>query len=96
MVGKEPRGGISARTGFCALAAGALLLAGCTGQKMAKLVVCDGKHRRDANIYGSVLPGSTLPPVTAPATAGKPVASVEHQGFDRSAATAPPVTYPSC
>ncbi len=31
-----------------------------------KLPVCDGKHLRDVNIYGSVLPGSPIPAVVAP------------------------------
>ncbi len=37
---------------------------GVSGPK--KLPVCNGKHLRDANIYGSVLPGSPLPAVVAP------------------------------
>lgn len=43
-----------------ALAAIAVLaLAGCTGAHVKKPAVCDGKHRRPANLYGTVLP--TLP-----------------------------------
>ena len=38
---------------------GALALGGCAGTQIRKLAVCDGKHRRPANLYGSVLP--TLP-----------------------------------
>lgn len=37
---------------------------GASGPK--KLPVCDGKHLRDVNIYGSVLPGSPIPAVVAP------------------------------
>ena len=45
-------------------AIGALALSGCTGAHIKQPAVCDGKHRRPANIYGSVLP--TLPvPVPA-------------------------------
>ena len=40
-------------------AIGALALSGCTGAHIKEPAVCDGKHRRPANIYGSVLP--TLP-----------------------------------
>ena len=50
------------------LAALALPLAACATSKPPKLPVCDGKvkHRRDANPYGSVLPGA---PVIAPPAA---------------------------
>ena len=34
-----------------------------------KLAVCNGHQLRDVNIYGSVLPGSPVPPVTAPRAA---------------------------
>jgi hypothetical protein len=51
-------------------------LAGCaTGPK--KLAVCDGHHLRDVNIYGSVLPGSAVPAVTAPRSA-PPVPPLVH------------------
>jgi hypothetical protein len=33
----------------------ALTVAGCSTTKADKPPVCDGKHRRPANIYGSVL-----------------------------------------
>jgi len=38
-------------------------LASCATSKTPKLAVCDGnpKHRRDANPYGSVLPGAPAP-----------------------------------
>lgn len=37
---------------------------GASGPK--KLPICNGKHLRDANLYGSVLPGSPVPAVVAP------------------------------
>ena len=37
---------------------------GASGPK--RLPVCNGKHLRDVNIHGSVLPGSPIPAVTAP------------------------------
>lgn len=43
-------------------------LTGCAG-KLPKLAVCDGKHRRDANPYGTVLPGA---PPRAPADTWAP------------------------
>ena len=43
---------------------GALALSGCTGAHIRKPAVCDGRHRRPANLYGTILP--TLPvPVPA-------------------------------
>jgi hypothetical protein len=45
------------RLTFAAL--GALALGGCTGTHIKPPAVCDGKHRRPANLYGSILP--TLP-----------------------------------
>lgn len=41
------------------IALGALALSGCTGAHISKPAVCDGRHRRPANLYGSILP--TLP-----------------------------------
>ena len=45
----------------------ALVLAGCASTGGDKLAVCDGKHLRPANPYGSVL---------SPATVGKAPAAV--------------------
>lgn len=49
-----------------------LSLSACATPKPPKLAVCDGKakHRRDANPYGSVLPGA---PAAAPANGGDAV-----------------------
>lgn len=62
---------------FCLI--GSLLslgLAACaSGPK--KLAVCDGHRLRDVNIYGSVLPGSRVPPVTAP-RAVPPIPPLSH------------------
>ena len=41
------------------VALGALALSGCAGTHLKPAAVCDGKHRRPANLYGSILP--TLP-----------------------------------
>ncbi len=40
---------------------GALALSGCTGTRIKPAPVCDGKHRRPANLYGSVLPSLPVP-----------------------------------
>jgi hypothetical protein len=42
------------------VALSALLLTGCTGTHMSP-PVCDGKHRRPANLYGSILPSLPVP-----------------------------------
>lgn len=42
-------------------ALGALALSGCTGTHIKPPAVCDGKHRRPANMYGSILPSLPLP-----------------------------------
>jgi len=49
------------------MALGVLALSGCTGTHIKAPAVCDGKHRRPANLYGSILP--TLP-VPLPASQG--------------------------
>jgi hypothetical protein len=43
-----------------------LVLTACASTSETKLAVCDGRHRRPANPYGSVLP--TVPLPGAPAT----------------------------
>ena len=40
---------------------GALALNGCIGTRIKPAAVCDGKHRRPANLYGSVLPSLPVP-----------------------------------
>ena len=49
-----------------AAAASLPLSASHAASKPKKLPVCDGKHLRDVNIYGSVLPGSPIPATVAP------------------------------
>jgi len=46
-------------------------LAGCSTLQKEKAPVCDGKHRRPANLYGSVL-DPAAPPTSAPAAASQP------------------------
>ena len=43
------------------VATGALALSGCTGTHLKPVSVCDGKHRRPANLYGSILPNLPVP-----------------------------------
>jgi hypothetical protein len=37
------------------------VLSGCTGTHIKPPPVCDGKHRRPANLYGSILPSLPVP-----------------------------------
>jgi hypothetical protein len=76
---------------------------GASGPK--KLPVCNGKHLRDVNIYGSVLPGSPIPAVVAP-PAPPPVPQIAPQpggtppppvpAPDKTSARADPKRYRSC
>jgi hypothetical protein len=69
-----------------------LALAGCaSGPK--KLAVCNGRHLRDVNIYGSVLPGSPVPATTAP-RAAPPIPPLSHPR-DSDPPPPPPVPSPS-
>lgn len=43
----------------------ALTLGGCASLGKEKASVCDGKHRRPANLYGSVLDPATPPTAAA-------------------------------
>jgi type IV secretion system protein VirB7 len=59
-----------------------LCLAGCATQNDAKPAVCDGKHRRPANPYGSVLPSAPAAPGKAPDAAKVgPLSSADPQSF---------------
>jgi hypothetical protein len=52
------------------MALSALALSGCSGTHIKSPGVCNGKHRRPANLYGSILP--TLPvPLPASQSAGQ-------------------------
>ena len=43
------------------VALGALALSGCAGSRIKPAAVCDGKHRRPANLYGTILPSLPVP-----------------------------------
>lgn len=61
---------------YMALGLLTLLLVGCASSEV-QLPRCDGKHKRPANPYGSVLPGAAQPgPAISPARApGTPLAA---------------------
>ena len=67
-----------------------IVLAGCSTLANDKAPVCDGKHRRPANLYGSVL-GPVAPPAAAPSS----VPSSAPAKADVLSAI-PPASYPSC
>lgn len=74
-------------------AIGLLALSGCTGAHIKKPAVCDGKHRRPANPYGSVLP--TLP-VPVPASQDPSQSMIAPgPGVGPGALPAPPPAPPS-
>ena len=76
---------------FMTLILGAsIALGGCSTLANDKAPVCDGKHRRPANLYGSV-----LNPAKPPAAAPSPVASSPAAKPDVLSAI-PPASYPSC
>ena len=44
------------------VAIGAVALSSCTGTHIKPVAVCDGKHRRPVNLYGTILPSLPVPP----------------------------------
>ena len=82
------------------------LAQGASGPK--KLPVCNGKHLREVNIYGSVLPGSPLPAIVAPPApppvpqikqpvdTGTPPPPVPAPLPEKTSARATPGTFGSC
>lgn len=82
------------------------LAQGASGPK--KLPICNGKHLRQVNIYGSVLPGSPLPAIVAPPApppvpeikqpvdAGTPPPPVSAPLPEKTSARAIPGTFGSC
>lgn len=69
----------------------ALALGGCASLGKEKAPVCDGKHRRPANLYGSVLDPATPPAAQAP-DATRPAAKPAYP--DKLSALS--ATYGSC
>lgn len=70
------------------VALGALALSGCTGTRIKPPAVCDGKHRRPANLYGSILP--TLPVPLPASQAGGQSMVAPGAGQGSGALPAPP------
>ncbi len=80
---------------------GFLTLAGCASAGGEKPAVCDGKHRRPANLYGSVLspapststPGA--PPEGAPAGPAVSEAAPSREGQADAASSLPSTSSPA-
>lgn len=75
------------------VALGMAVLSGCTGTHIKPPPVCDGKHRRPANLYGTILPSLPVPlpqsqaqskgqgqSMLAPPPAGEPPAPAPENG----------------
>ena len=91
VVNKRNHPGVVSRIGGLSaiVLLGLAVLGGCATSPK-KLAVCDGHHLRDVNIYGSALPGSPIPGVTAP-PAVPPVPPLAHPPTD---APGPPPPVP--
>jgi hypothetical protein len=74
------------------VAIGALALSGCTGTHLKPAAVCDGKHRRPANLYGSILPSL---PVPLPASQQGPAQSMVIPPSGEPAPPPPPAPAPT-
>ena len=70
------------------VALGAVALSGCAGTHIKKPAVCDGKHRRPANLYGTILP--TLPVPLPASQAGGQSMVAPGPGLRPGALPAPP------
>jgi hypothetical protein len=79
-------------TRLAIIALGALTLSGCAGSHLSKPPVCDGKHRRPANLYGSILP--TLP-VPLPASQQAPTPPMPATSVPAPPPDAGPTSVPS-
>ncbi|QDK36031.1 hypothetical protein [Sphingomonas sp. IC081] len=62
-------------------ALGALALSGCTGSHIKPPAVCDGKHRRPANMYGTIMPNLPVP-LPPSQTAGWPATPASSPSSD--------------
>ncbi len=75
---------------FVTLAVCAVSLTACSTTGAPKPKSCDGHSRRPVNIYGSVLPGSPVPPTTAPVPAPPTPGPSGRPAKSPSGAAAPP------
>ncbi len=66
------------------VALGALALGGCAGSKIKPAGVCDGKHRRPANLYGTILPSLPVPLPASQQGAGQSLVAPPSRSTDRA------------
>ncbi len=71
------------------VALGALALGGCAGSKIKPAGVCDGKHRRPANLYGTILPSLPVPLPASRQGAGQSLVAPPSRSTDRAPVPAP-------
>jgi hypothetical protein len=76
-------------------ALGALLLGGCAGTHISKPAVCDGKHRRPANLYGTILPTLPVPLPPSQGTGHSMVTPGPGSGAEALPAPLPPPVLPT-
>lgn len=60
-------------------------LAGCASSNPPKLATCNGKHLRDVNVHGTVLPGGTVQAVPDAGEAPPPPPKTGARDDDRAA-----------
>lgn len=71
------------------VALGALALGGCAGSKIKPAAVCDGKHRRPANLYGTILPSLPVPLPASQQGAGQSMVTPPSRSTDPAPAPLP-------
>lgn len=76
-------------------AALATALAGCATTKVDKPPICDGRHRRPANLYGSVIVPDQPPGATSPISPG-PAAPDADPGVKPQSLSNLPTGHGSC
>ncbi|GAA3275501.1 hypothetical protein SAQ01S_06680 [Sphingomonas aquatilis NBRC 16722] len=77
--------------GLALVAIGTIALSGCAGAQLKKPAVCDGKHRRPANAYGSVLPTLPIPVPVSQAAARSMIAPPSGSAPPQQPASAPEI-----
>jgi hypothetical protein len=67
----------------------AIVLSGCTGSHIKPVSVCDGKHRRPANLYGTILPSLPVPLPASQQGAGQSMVAPPSGAAPSASAPAP-------
>lgn len=72
------------------VALSALALSGCAGTHLKPAPVCDGKHRRPANLYGTILPTLPVPLPTSQGGGGQSMVAPPSGAPSTDPGSAPP------